>query len=363
MTETLRESPLHLEHKALGGRLVPFAGYAMPVRYEGVVQEHTAVRERVGIFDVSHMGELLLSGPKAVEVVDSLITNSLAPLKPGRALYTVCCNEQGTILDDLIVYRLPEDRVLVICNASNRAKIVGHFRKHAEGHCEFEDISDDHALIAVQGPEAAKLLHSLGAERSATIKSFRVKKDRLLDRKVKIARTGYTGEDGFEILCSNECAPPIWRALVEGGATPCGLGARDTLRLEARLSLYGNEITEETNPYEAGLGWVVKLDKGDFVGRDALQKIKAEGTTRKLIGFEMKARGIARHGHAILIGDDVVGEVTSGSPAPTVGKNIGLGYVPKESASVGTEIIIDIRGKKVPAEIIKTPFYKRKGTK
>ncbi len=364
MNDPLERTPLYEEHRALGARLVPFAGYEMPVQYEGVVKEHEAVRLRAGVFDVSHMGELWLRGPRALEVASSLVTNAVHSLEVGRAKYTVAVNERGTILDDLIVYRTGEAEVLIVCNASNRAKISPHVAAACAGACEFEDASDATALIALQGPKAAQVAEDAGAgEAISSLKPFSLARGELGGVAVLAARTGYTGEDGFELFCSNADAPRLWRALLETGKAhgiaPAGLGARDTLRLEAALSLYGNDIDETTNPYEAGLGWVVKLDH-DFVGRAALERIKQEGNARKLVGLEMTGRGIARHGYPIVDASGArVGEVTSGSPGPTVGKNIGLGYVPIALAAPGTELGVDIRGKVVSAVVVKTPFYKR----
>ncbi|MEM1418180.1 MAG: glycine cleavage system aminomethyltransferase GcvT [Myxococcota bacterium] len=362
----LRQTPLHAAHVALGGRLVPFAGYAMPVQYEGIKAEHAAVRERVGLFDVSHMGELFIEGPEAVAAVDRLVTNAVAALPVGKALYTVCTNAEGTILDDLIVYRRGEDRVMVVCNASNRAKIAGHFAKELEGaDLRYADRSDEYALLALQGPDAEKALRAAGGEALAELGFFQLADGEVAGVPCIAARTGYTGEDGFELFCANADARTLWDALLAAGATPAGLGARDTLRLEAKLALYGNDIDETTNPYEAGLGWVVKLDHGDFIGRDALRAVKEAKPARKLVGFEMTGRGIARHGYPIhALGDDgtageALGVVTSGSPGPTVGKNIGLGYVPRGLAKIGTTFAIAIRGKHVPAVVVKTPFYKR----
>ncbi len=362
----LKQTPLFEEHQKLGGRIVPFAGWQMPVQYEGVVKEHHAVRQAAGLFDVCHMGELVLTGEHAVSVVDHLVTNDVGRLDDGRALYTVCCNERGTILDDLIVYRRGARDLLVVCNASNREKISAHFRKAAEGRSGFEDASDRTALIALQGPKAFDILRDAGVRQGLLdLLPFHLGSGELSSIPVTLARTGYTGEDGVEIFCDAQAAAPVWRALMEAGQRhglrPAGLGARDTLRLEARLSLYGNEIDETTNPYEAGLGWVVKLDEGDFVGREALAKIKADGPTRKLVGFEVTGRGIARHGYPLVDPDrgDRIGEVTSGSPSPTLGKNIGLGYVPADRAKVGTRLGVEIRGKVVDAVVVKTPFYKR----
>lgn len=365
VTEQLKATPLLEEHRALGGRLVPFAGYRMPVQYEGVVKEHQAVRQRAGLFDVSHMGELFLRGPDAQAVADSLVTNSVGKMSVGRAKYTAAVNEGGTILDDLIVYRTGEEEILVVCNASNLEKMSAHFAKHAAGRCDFEDASEGTSLIALQGPKAVEIAKAAGfPEEALALKPFRLASFELDGATVTVARTGYTGEDGFEVFCANEHAVAIWRRLMEHGEphgiAPAGLGARDTLRLEACLCLYGNDIDETTNPYEAGLGWVVKLSAGEFLGRDALVKVKEAGPTRRLVGLEMVGRGIARHGYPILDADgNAIGEVTSGSPGPTVGKNVGLGYVPVDRAEVGTSLLIEIRGKRIEARVAETPFYKR----
>ncbi len=339
----------------------------MPIQYRGIAAEHAAVRERVGLFDVSHMGELRVSGPGALAAVDALITNDLSKAEDGQAVYTCCCNAQGTILDDLIVYRRSEREVLVVCNASNRPKISEHFRSALAGRVDFKDESDDTALIAVQGPRALELLRLAGASVDAAgLRSFRFADGTLAGAPVTIARTGYTGEDGVELFCPNASAAHVFRTLLEVGAPlgaePIGLGARDTLRLEARLSLYGNEIDETTNPIEAGLGWVVKLDKaGGFLGRDAIAAVKASGPTRTIVGFEMVGRGIARHGYPLLNGSgEVVGVCTSGGPSPTLGKSIGLGYLPISLAAVDTPFLVDCRGKSIEAKVVKPPFYKRK---
>ncbi len=336
----------------------------MPVQYEGIKKEHEAVRTRAGLFDVSHMGEIVVEGPGAVAAVDRLVTNDVGKLEVGRALYTVCCNESGFILDDLIVYRLEAEKILVVCNASNRDKIVSHFAKNLSLETPWNDVSDAWALLALQGPNAHAIMAELGApEALLGLRTFGVARATVAGVDLWAARTGYTGEDGFELFCANEDAAALWRAILAAGEAhgiqAVGLGARDTLRLEARLMLYGNDIDEQTHPFEAGLGWVVKLEAGDFIGRDALRKIKAEGFDRKLVGFEMTERGIARHGYPIVADGDRVGEVTSGSPGPTVGRNIGLGYVPKALSEVGTALGIEIRGKQVGAVVVTTPFYKR----
>jgi aminomethyltransferase len=364
--EGLLRTPLYEEHLKLGARIVPFAGYEMPVQYKGIVAEHTAVRTRAGVFDVSHMGELWLTGPGALAAVDALVTNDIVKLADGKAAYTVCCNEGGTILDDLIVYKYGPERVLVVCNASNRAKISGHFAERTAGKCNFEDASDRTALLALQGPRALEVLKRAGCDLDGgpeSMPSFAVRDTTVDGRPVHLARTGYTGEDGVEIFCSDLDATTIWSALLDAGKDlgieAIGLGARDTLRLEARLALYGNDIDETTNPIEAGLGWVVKLDKPDFVGKSALVKVKASGTSRKLVGFEMTGRGAARHGYPLKNAGKEVGVCTSGAPSPTLGSSIGLGYLPSELSAVGTEFVVDCRGRDISAKVVPTPFYRR----
>jgi aminomethyltransferase len=369
VTETnapLRRTSLYEEHKALGARIVPFAGWEMPIQYSGISDEHKAVRTAAGIFDVSHMGELELTGEHARAVVDYLVTNDAKKLVDGQAMYTCACNELGTILDDLIVYRAAEERWIVVCNASNRDKMSAHFARAAENHCSFRDVSDETALISLQGPKAMEILALAGGDgpKCGELKAFHFRDAVVANVHATVARTGYTGEDGVEMFCAWEDAPQLFRTLIDlgrdRGLLPVGLGARDTLRLEARLSLYGNDIDETTNPLEAGLGWVVKLDKGDFVGRKALSDIKLHGLARKMVGFEMTGRGIARHGYPIKdAGGSVVGGVTSGGPAPSLGKSIGLGYVSASLAEIGQKLVVDCRGKDVDAVVVKTPFYKR----
>lgn len=363
----LLRTPLHAEHVAHRARLVPFAGYEMPVQYAGVKQEHLAVRSAAGLFDVSHMGELEITGAGALALINGLITNDASRLTDGRAQYTCACNEEGTILDDLIVYRLAEERWMVVCNASNRDKIVPHFQAHATADTLVRDVSEDTALIALQGPKALAIAEAgrSDGEPLSALKPFGLREMMLFDIACTVARTGYTGEDGVEIFCGAGDAALLWQRIVEAGKPhglePAGLAARDTLRLEARLSLYGNDIDETTNPFEAGLGWTVKLKKAqDFVGKAALTAIKAAGLTRKLVGFELTGRGIARQGYPLLDAEHrEIGMTTSGSPSPTLGKNIGLGYVPTSHAAVGTRLVVDCRGKKIDAVVVETPFYKR----
>jgi aminomethyltransferase len=370
VTEQLKRTPLWDEHQRLGARLVPFAGYQMPIQFRGIVAEHEAVRQRAGLFDVSHMGELHLLGRAATKVANSLVTNDLERVADGQAMYTCACNEQGTILDDLIVYRRSAEDILIVCNASNLSKISSHVATAAEGRCDYSDRSDEFALLALQGPQALQVLVRAGSSidnPAQAIKSFHFVDGVVGGVPCTIARTGYTGEDGVELFVASPQAPVVFRALLEAGASlglePAGLGARDTLRLEARLCLYGNDIDETTNPFEAGLGWTVKLDKTEFVGRAALSSIKERGVTRKLVGFEMTGRGIARHGYPLLARDaSPVGICTSGAPSPTLGKSIGLGYLPVSMSSIGSEFLVDCRGKQVGAVVVKTPFYKRSTT-
>lgn len=363
-----KRTPLYDRHVALGARIIDFGGWAMPVQYTSILEEHKAVRTGVGLFDVCHMGEVEFVGPGALDAVEKLVTNDVRKLVDGQARYTAVCYEDGGIVDDCIVYRDRQDRIVVVINASNIDKDIAWFRQHTAGRtdCVLRDLSAETGLIAVQGPHAAALLDRLAHEAGfSSLKSFHFKAGELLGVPVWAARTGYTGEDGFELFCPASEAARIWDALLAAGGDfgvkPCGLGARDTLRLEACLSLYGNDIDQTTTPYEAGLGWVVKLDH-DFIGRPALEAKKAAGLSRKLVAFVMEGRGTARHGYTIYAapeGGSALGIVTSGSLGPTVGKNIGLGYVPIESAEVGQTLYIDCRGKRIAAQIVKSPFYRR----
>jgi aminomethyltransferase len=363
----LQRTALYEAHRALSARIVPFAGWELPIQYAGIVEEHRAVRERAGLFDVSHMGELRLSGAAAEQVVDGLVTNDVGKLPVGKALYTCCCNEQGTILDDLIVYRLAPGNVLIVCNASNLEKMSRHFAAASRDRCGFADESADTSLMALQGPRARDVLRAAGADAELLgLGRFGVGGGKVGAIAVRAARTGYTGEDGFELFVENGSALALWSLLMDKGAqfgiAPIGLGARDTLRLEAALRLYGNDIDETTDPWEAGLGWTVKLEGRNFVGRAALVERQQLGGKRRLVGLEMVGRGIARHGYEVVSGEaggQVIGQVTSGSPAPSLGKNIALAYVPSESAAVGTTHFVNVRGKTVEARVVPLPFYRR----
>ena len=358
----LRRTPLYDLHRELGAKLIDFGGWEMPVQYAGILEEHRAVRERVGIFDVSHMGELEVTGQDSLAFLQWLTPNDVARLEDGRCHYTAFLTEKGTFVDDLLVYRKGAESWLLVVNASNTPKDFEWARAHRRGNADVADASDRYALIAVQGPRAAALLSRLAADDPSDLAYYAFRETSVAGSPALVSRTGYTGEDGFEIYLAPENATPVFRSLLEegraDGATPCGLGARDTLRLEARMALYGNDIDESVTPWEADLGWIVKMKKGDFQGREALARQKAEGVPRKLVGFEMVDRGIARHGHPA---KTAAGEgiVTSGTHSPTLGKPIGLALLPTAASAVGTEFEVDIRGRAARARIVETPFYKR----
>lgn len=363
MTETtLRRTPLHDEHEAAGARMVPFAGYAMPIQYSGIRAEHQAVREAAGIFDVSHMGEFIVQGSEALDLVQHVVTNDASKLEEGQAQYALLPREDGTLLDDLIVYRRPGGFMLVV-NAANRQKDFAWIERQARGFdVELSDRSDETGLIALQGPRAQEILARVTEADLDAIAYYRSADGEVQDRPVLISRTGYTGEDGFELYLGANDASLVWRALVEAGAEdgllPAGLGARDSLRLEVGYALYGNDIDESRTAYEAGLGWTVKLGKGEFVGRDALAAQKEEGAEVKLTGFRLSERGFPRPGYPVRLDGREVGAVTSGVLSPTLGVGIGLTYLPVESTEPGTELEVVIRGKAVPARVERPPFYR-----
>ena len=346
--QTLLRTPLYDRHVAAGARMVPFAGWEMPVQYEGVIQEHRAVRTDAGVFDVSHMGELEVEGPRAAELLQSLLSNDLDRIEPDEAQYTLLTNERGGIVDDLIAYKLSPHRFMLIVNASNREADYAWLKEREIAGTEVSDRSDEYALLAVQGPRA---IERLGLEPA---KPFTFATGAIDGVEVMVNRTGYTGEDGCELLCMSEDAGALWDAVAARDVVPCGLGARDTLRLEVCYPLHGNDITEETDAVSAGLGWVCALDK-DFTGVAELRRVKEQGPARRLSAFVMSEKAIPRQGMPIEGG----GEVTSGTHSPMLDVGIGLGYVPATAAAPDTEITIDVRGKPRHAKIVKKPIYKR----
>jgi len=362
MAEELRRTPLHSEHVRLKAKMVPFAGYEMPVQYPtGMIAEHRAVRERAGLFDVSHMGEIEIGGPGAFELAQYLTTNDISKVAVGQAQYTVLCQEDGTILDDCLVYRF-QDRYLFVVNAVNREKVLDWARKFAPARdAVVVDRSDEGAILAIQGPMAESILQRLTGTPLQEIGYYHFVEGEVDGRDAMISRTGYTGEDGFELYVANEDAVPLWRRILEvghdDGLVPAGLGARDSLRLEMGYGLYGNDLDDTRTPLEAGLGWVVKLDKGDFLGRTALERQKAEGVRQRLAGFRLLERGFPRHGYEVRYEGESAGEVTSGTIAPSLDQGIGLAYLPVEAARPGTRIEVVIRNRPVPAEVVRPPFY------
>lgn len=359
---SLKHTPLHSEHAALGAKLVPFAGYHMPVQYpSGITAEHQAVRSTAGLFDVSHMGEVEIRGAGARDFVQFVTSNDVDRIEEGQAQYSTLLDERGRLLDDLLVYRLADGYMLVV-NASNREKDLAQLRHHAGGFAiEIDDRSESTALLALQGPRAEPILARLSDAPLADLGYYRFRTGSIAGVPALISRTGYTGEDGFELYVAAEEAVLVWRRLLEvgrdDGLVPAGLGARDTLRLEMGYALYGNDLDEEHTPLEAGLGWVVRLQKGDFVGREALLRQKEEGMPSRLAGFRLRERGFPRPGYPVRTKEGEVGVVTSGTVSPTLGAGIGMAYLPPASAGQGSTIEILIRGQAVPAEVVKPPFY------
>lgn len=370
--DMLKRTALFEEHQKLGGRLIDFGGWELPVQYTGLMDEHMACRNAAGLFDVSHMGEVHVEGKDSEEFLNYLVSNNVAKVAIGQAQYSVMCNDNGGIVDDLVIYRRGADRFLVVVNASNTDKDFAHMQKIAKqfkgktGDLKLSNESARYTQIALQGRKAQEILQTLTQTPLAGIKYYWFAEGTILGSiPAIIARTGYTGEDGFEIYVPWEKGPEVWRALMEAGTPhglkPCGLGARDTLRLEMKYPLYGNELSDETIPLEAGLAWVTKLDKGDFVGKAPIARAKEAGLKRKLVGFKMTGRGIARHGYPVFSEDGLrqIGEVTSGTQSPCLKEFIGVAYLAVENAAEGSKFTVDVRGQKIPAEVIPTPFYKR----
>ncbi len=360
----MKETPLNKVHKALGARMVEYAGWEMPVQYESALQEHIAVRKAVGLFDVSHMGRVRIKGRDALSLIQRVSCNDAARLADGQAQYSGLLNAAGGFIDDIIVHRLAGDDFMICVNASGRQKDVGWFLDHRAGDVEVIDESDATAQIAVQGPKALEIVQPLTKTPLREIKYYWFREGDVGGARALLARTGYTGEDGLELYLPAESAEPTWNRLMELGRAvgvhPAGLAARNTLRLEMKMPLYGNDIDDTTTPLEAGLGWIAKLAKPDFVGKPVLERQKQQGVRRKLVGFELVDRGIARDHFPVWIGDYQVGHVTSGSYSPSLEKSIGLAYLPLDHEAPGSRLGVEVRGKRLAAQVVETPFYRRK---
>jgi aminomethyltransferase len=367
-TDDLKRTPLNEVHRQLGGKMVDFGGWDMPVQYTaGVIEEHMRTRTAAGLFDVSHMGEIWVEGSDAIEFVNRLTTNDVTKLVDGQAHYSAFTNEKGGVVDDLLVYRFGPEKLLLVVNAGTTDKDWAWITSHKKDEAvTLTNASSSYCQIAVQGPKAVGILQQLTDTDLDEIRYYWFTTGKVDGVEAIISRTGYTGEDGFEVYADAKFAVQLWNKLLEtgkygdgDGILPAGLAARNTLRLESAMSLYGHELDDEITPLEAGLGWITKLQKGDFVGREPLAALKEQGLKRKLVGFEMTDRGIARDGFEVYVNDEKVGYVTSGSPAPFLKKNIGLAFLPLEFANIGQEIKIDVRGKHLAAEVVATPFYRR----
>lgn len=362
MTDSLKRTPLHDEHVRLDAKLVPFAGFEMPVQYPtGITAEHRAVRERAGLFDVSHMGEFMVTGPDALALIQKVSVNDAGKIEVGQAQYSAMCFESGCVVDDLLIYRLA-DRYMLVVNAANLDKDLAWIRGHAEGlDVDVRDASDETALLALQGPAARDVLRPLVGVDLDDIRYYRFGEGKVAGASAVISATGYTGEDGFELYLAADDAPELWRKILSAGGdqvVPAGLGARDSLRLEVGYPLYGNDLDDEHTTLESGLGWVTKLDKGDFVGREALLRQKEAGLERKLVGLKLEERGFPRPGYPVVSDGDEVGVLTSGTVSPSLGYGIALGYVPVALAAEGTSLQVDARGRLLAATVTRPPFYR-----
>ncbi|MEH7441877.1 glycine cleavage system aminomethyltransferase GcvT [Bacillus sp. JJ1122] len=365
MTE-LKRTPLFDVYKEFGGKTIDFGGWELPVQFSSIKEEHEAVRTRAGLFDVSHMGEIEVKGPGSLAYLQKMMTNDVSKLKNGGAQYTAMCYENGGTVDDLLVYKMEDDHYLLVVNASNIEKDFEWLKDHLDADVEIDNLSEGMSQLALQGPAAENVLQKLANEHDLSqIGFFKFSEEVDLNgKKALVSRTGYTGEDGFEIYCKAEDVISIWKDILEtgkcAGVIPCGLGARDTLRFEANLALYGQELTQEISPLEAGIGFAVKLNKEEnFIGKEALKQQKENGLPRKLVGIEMIDRGIPRHGYPVYKGDVQIGEVTTGTQSPTLKKNIGLALIDAKETELGNEVEVEIRGKRLKAAVSATPFYKR----
>lgn len=360
----LKRTPLHPIYEKYGARVIDFGGWELPVQFAGIQSEHHAVRRQAGLFDVSHMGEVLVTGPDAFRFLQRITTNDLSKLEDGQVQYSFMCYPDGGVVDDLIVYRFHAEEYMLVINAANIDKDIAWIDSQLSGDVRWKDISPETALLALQGPKAEPILQKVTEAPLSGLKPFHFRKDiRIAGIQALLSRTGYTGEDGFELYVRSSDAITLWEELLKAGGddglVPAGLGARDTLRFEARLPLYGQELSPETTPVEAGLGMFVKPEKGEFIGRDVLAEQKANGAPRKLVGIKMIDRGIPRSHYPVYCGDVRIGEVTTGTQSPTLKKNVGLALIDRKYAAIGTEVAVEVRGKRLQAVIVPTPFYKR----
>ena len=356
-----KRTPLYEKHTACGAKMVEFAGYLMPIQYKSITEEHLAVRSAAGLFDVSHMGELIFKGEGAAELLNYLTVNNTAKLEIGQVQYSAMCYPNGGIIDDLLVYRFP-DHYMMVVNAANIEKDFRHISNYSRSEVDITDKSDDTALLALQGPKSGAILQRLTKADLSSVQYYCFIEDEVSGIKTVISRTGYTGEYGFELYVDNENAGKLWDAIMDAGEKdglkPVGLAARDTLRLEMKYALYGNDISQDTDPFEAGLGWITKMKKGDFIGRAALEEVRKKGISRKLIGFKLAGKVFPRPHYPVYIGGIKVSEVTSGTFSPSLKKGIGLAYLPADKCEIGTSIEVEIRGIKQPGLVVETPFYK-----
>jgi len=354
----LKQTPFNSAHKALGAKLVPFAGYEMPVLYTSIIEEHKTVRKSAGVFDIGHMGLIKISGEGALDLLQKVTTNDVSKLDFGMVQYSAVCNESGGTQDDILVYRFA-GCYLVVMNASNADKILKYIEINRNNNTEIKDLKDNNTMLAIQGPKAVWIMEKISKLQLSNIKHRECVENKIFDVKCWYSKTGYTGEEGFEIFFEKTKAEQVWNEIIKAGAKPCGIGCRDTLRLEASLPLYGHELEENISPLEAGQGWIVKFDKGEFVGRSALLKLKEKGLTRKLVGIEVLEKAIPRQGYKFFVDNKEIGNITSGTMSPTLNKPIGMAYVDIKYSEIGTELQIEVRGNLYKCVVVNMPFYRR----